>query len=35
VVERMAGNMENMGFGALAPEQKKAIQGYLKKNARK
>lgn len=34
IVERMAGNMENMGVGSLAPEQKKAILGYLEKNAR-
>jgi len=35
VVERMAGNMENMGFGSLVPEQRMAILGYLQKNARK
>lgn len=35
VVERMAGNMEQMDFGSLTPEQKKAILEYLQKNARK
>jgi len=34
IVEGMAGNMENMGFEPLAPEQKNAILGYLTKYAR-
>lgn len=34
VVERMGGNMENMGFGPLEPARKKAILEYLKKKAR-
>jgi cytochrome c2 len=33
IVARMSGNMENMGFGRLAPDQKEAILGYLEKNA--
>lgn len=35
VVGRMAGNMGKMGYGSLAPEQIKAILGYLQKHARK
>lgn len=34
IVERMGGDMENMGFGPLEPAQKKAILGYLEKEAR-
>lgn len=35
VVERMAMNMENVGFGPLAPEQRTAILDYLKGQSRK
>jgi len=35
VVSRMAGNMEKMGYGPLAPEQKQAILSYLEKSAKK
>ncbi len=35
VVERMAMNMENVGFGPLAPEQQSAILDYLKGQSRK
>lgn len=34
VVERMATNMKNMGFGPLAPERKAAILDYLKEQSR-
>ena len=35
IVARMSGNMENMGFGSLAPEQREAILEYLRENARR
>ncbi len=34
VVERMGTNMENMGFGPLAPERKAEILSYLKEQSR-